>query len=337
MRSISVGVAISLGLAATAAHAFTTGEQFDGDPVTTDGAGGIAFDGAPRWTSHTCAVCHTDPPGIIGLGIEADHQELFSTGWAANQQYHLRVVMTREHEGVQYASLGDVCGSQLMPYKPCDDNGFALELDDDSGNPTGKFVPVVSGACAAAGAMIPPDVDAYILKDGTAAVHNGAHHAQIQWDVCWTAPAAGAGTITAYVAAVDGNGGDGTANFPNDTLGDDVAFGAVPLAEAGAAPPPAENGGCNATGDASLATGALVLAAFALLRRRRRSQLALLLAIASLAGCVHVRPRQRATLAERKMVFAPDPQEDELDLHMQEAREGSSGGYGSSGGGCGCN
>jgi hypothetical protein len=70
---------------------------------------------------------------------------------------------------------------------------------------------------------------------------------------------------------------------------------------------------------------------------RRRGRLAALLAIATLAGCGHVRPRQRETLAKRKMKFASDPAEDELDLHMQESREGSSGGYGSSGGGCGCN
>ena len=56
-----------------------------------------------------------------------------------------------------------------------------------------------------------------------------------------------------------------------------------------------------------------------------------------LAGCATVHPWQREKLAERKMQFAPDPDEDELDLHMQEAREGSSGGYGSAGGGCGCN
>jgi len=64
---------------------------------------------------------------------------------------------------------------------------------------------------------------------------------------------------------------------------------------------------------------------------------ALLAGLAMLAGCVHVRPRQRETLAKKNMKFAPDPVEDELDLHMQESREGSSGGYGSSGGGCGCN
>jgi hypothetical protein len=69
-----------------------------------------------------------------------------------------------------------------------------------------------------------------------------------------------------------------------------------------------------------------------------RRRFAALLALAAFAsGCVHVRPRERETLAKRSMKFSPDPLEDELDLHMQEAREGSSGGYGSSGGGCGCN
>ena len=47
--------------------------------------------------------------------------------------------------------------------------------------------------------------------------------------------------------------------------------------------------------------------------------------------------RERETLAKRAMKFSPDPAEDQLDLHMQEAREGSEGGYGTSGGGCGCN
>ena len=55
------------------------------------------------------------------------------------------------------------------------------------------------------------------------------------------------------------------------------------------------------------------------------------------AACAHVKPHDKQDLAQRNKVFAPDGTEDELDLHMQEAREGSSGGYGSSGGGCGCN
>lgn len=55
------------------------------------------------------------------------------------------------------------------------------------------------------------------------------------------------------------------------------------------------------------------------------------------SGCVRVRPYERELLSKRTMTFQPDPYEDVLDLHMIEAREGAVGGYGSAGGGCGCN
>jgi len=328
--AIGIGIAIS----GRPAAAFPTGEQFDFDPLVEDGAGGIAFDGAPRWAGHTCAVCHTGGPGTVGLRLESDHPDLFTTGWNPNQQYRLRVVLTGEHAGIANASLGDNCGFAVQPYRACDENGFALELADIKGTPKGSFVPVVDDACANSGA-IPPDVDIRVLTDGTAVTHNGAHMAMTSWDLCWTAPGAGAGTLTAYLAAVDGNGGTGTEAFPTDVAGDDVAFGTVPMAEQGQ-PAPVQTGGCNAAPIDQGLVLALVVIALGLAGRRRR-RLAAIVAIASLAGCVHVRPRERETLAKRKMKFAPDPAEDELDLHMQESREGSSGGYGSSGGGCGCN
>ena len=320
---------ILLLLGRTAA-AFPTGDQFGLDALTTDGAGGIAFTGAPRWQGHTCAVCHTDASGTIGIRLEADHPELFTTGWKPNMQYHLRVVLENQHAAAQYKTDGDNCGSKVTPYHPCDENGFALELDDASGNPQGSYTAVLAGACAT-GDNLPTDLDVTVLADGSAVTHNGAHQGLTQWDLCWTAPAAGKGVITAYLAAVDGNGGDGTAAFPNDTTGDDVAAGAVPIGEAGGAVP-GQSGGCSTGGGE---TGALAVVALVVLRRRRR--LVALFAIAALASCTHVRPRQRETLAKRKMTFSPDPTEDELDLHMQESREGASGGYGSSGGGCGCN
>ncbi len=65
--------------------------------------------------------------------------------------------------------------------------------------------------------------------------------------------------------------------------------------------------------------------------------LALALYLIALEGCVPVKPYQREILALPTMTFGPDPHEDLLDLHMHEAREGSVGGYGSAGGGCGCN
>jgi hypothetical protein len=55
------------------------------------------------------------------------------------------------------------------------------------------------------------------------------------------------------------------------------------------------------------------------------------------AGCARVKPYERELLAKPMMTFQPDPHEDVLDNHMIEAREGAVGGYGSAGGGCGCN
>ena len=55
------------------------------------------------------------------------------------------------------------------------------------------------------------------------------------------------------------------------------------------------------------------------------------------AGCARVKPYERELLAKPMMLFQADPHEDVLDNHMIEAREGAVGGYGSAGGGCGCN
>ncbi|HEY1547327.1 MAG TPA: DUF4266 domain-containing protein [Kofleriaceae bacterium] len=316
---------IALAIAALTCG-FSGGGQFDLDPVASDGAGGIAFDGSPRWISHTCAVCHTNGPGLISIRLEADHPELFTTGWTASMQYHLRVVMDGESEGLAFKANGDNCGFGTTPYAACDLNGFALEVDDAGGDPKGSYQ-VVAGSDCATGSATVIGADAYILKDGTAAIYSGVHSGTTSWDVCWTAPASGAGTLTAYLAAVDGNGGSGSA-FPNDPYGDDVAAGQVPLFEMGVSAP--QTGGCSAGAD-GIGVVAIVLAF--VLRRRRAAALAIVLA----TGCIHVRPRERETLAKRAMKFSPDPAEDELDLHMQEAREGSEGGYGTSGGGCGCN
>ncbi len=63
----------------------------------------------------------------------------------------------------------------------------------------------------------------------------------------------------------------------------------------------------------------------------------LLIAAGGAVGCARVKPYERELLAKPTMTFQPDPYEDVLDLHMLEAREGAAGGYGSAGGGCGCN
>lgn len=56
-----------------------------------------------------------------------------------------------------------------------------------------------------------------------------------------------------------------------------------------------------------------------------------------LSACSRVKPYQRETHARRSMKTTPDKVEDKLDGHVEEYREGSTGGGGVSGGGCGCN
>jgi hypothetical protein len=61
-----------------------------------------------------------------------------------------------------------------------------------------------------------------------------------------------------------------------------------------------------------------------------------LLAALAIGGCATVQPWQRGRLAEPSMVFDADGSMVSYMTHWQEAREGSSGGYGVQSGGCGC-
>jgi Domain of unknown function (DUF4266) len=53
-------------------------------------------------------------------------------------------------------------------------------------------------------------------------------------------------------------------------------------------------------------------------------------------GCATVQPWQRGRLADSSMVFDSDAAKAAYMTHWQEAREGSMGGFGVQGGGCGC-
>jgi hypothetical protein len=62
-----------------------------------------------------------------------------------------------------------------------------------------------------------------------------------------------------------------------------------------------------------------------------------LVMVVGLAGCVTVKPQQRSVLADPVMQFQGDPQATSQLRHAIDNREGSYGGGGVSGGGCGCN
>jgi hypothetical protein len=61
------------------------------------------------------------------------------------------------------------------------------------------------------------------------------------------------------------------------------------------------------------------------------------LCLLSLSGCITVAPQQRAILADPTMQFQVDAKHDAALRHAIDNREGSMGGTGVSGGGCGCN
>ncbi len=59
--------------------------------------------------------------------------------------------------------------------------------------------------------------------------------------------------------------------------------------------------------------------------------------VIALTGCVNVEPYERSYLAKDHMQLEPNPVHATLMEHAYFSREGIAGGYGLSGGGCGCN
>ncbi len=63
----------------------------------------------------------------------------------------------------------------------------------------------------------------------------------------------------------------------------------------------------------------------------------LFLLLTTLYSCGNVKPYEREVLANPKMSFNSDNLIDSINEHIYFSREGSSGGKGFAGGGCGCN
>jgi hypothetical protein len=65
--------------------------------------------------------------------------------------------------------------------------------------------------------------------------------------------------------------------------------------------------------------------------------LAVLLGLTSGCAAMAVHPWDRDLLADKRMRFSPSPMESAVDDHIYFSKEGSTGGHGVAGGGCGCN
>lgn len=68
-----------------------------------------------------------------------------------------------------------------------------------------------------------------------------------------------------------------------------------------------------------------------------RALLFLILSLIILSGCAMVQPYEREILSKPIMQFDSDKEEAAAREHFLNSLEGSSGGFGVGGGGCGCN
>jgi hypothetical protein len=282
---------VLVAAAPSRAHAFADATQFfaqQANPhAATLGASGegLYFTGAPRFASLTCNSCHVGGPGAVGLRLGADHPELFTDGYTPGQTYELEVELTNETAGTQFntPTCTDPPGpNDKFSYVQCNNNGFGLEIDSSDGPLKGGFCarPWQNGACP------PPDFtsdESLVAPDGDAIFSDRVYSADpntpklverngaTKWHLYWTAPAAHTGPLTIYIAAVDGNGGSGTAANDQDPFGDDTVQANFFVQEAGAPAGSAASAGCGVAPAAARSRWLLVVLVFAALGARRSS------------------------------------------------------------------
>ena len=199
-----VRVILCLGglLAPSAAFGFHSGVQFD-DLPGKGGGGGLFYTGARSDKGWTCTACHIGAEGKISIQLgSAPTALLQNSAYTPGQAYAITVSLRGEHLGL---------GSGRSNF-----NGFALTVRDSQNRPAGT----ISGYA--------PE-DFYQANPATISTA-GKVVGTTAWKFTWTAPAAGTGAVTFFIAMVDGNG----ANSPptatlTDPFGDDVAVGQVTL------------------------------------------------------------------------------------------------------------
>ena len=184
------------------ALAFHSGAQFD-DLPGKGGGGGLFYTGAPSDKGWTCTACHIGGEGKVSIQLGSTPTALLQNSvYTPGQAYAITVSLRGEH-------LGLSSGRSNF-------NGFALTVRDGQSRPAGN----ISG-------YAPED---FYQANAATIITAGKVVGTTAWKFTWTAPAAGSGAVTFFIAMVDGNG----ANSPptvtlTDPFGDDVAVGQLTL------------------------------------------------------------------------------------------------------------
>jgi hypothetical protein len=189
-------------LVPASALAFHAGDVFD-KPPGAGGGGGIFYAGIPAERGWTCAACHAEAPGTIGVELDSDPRALFDTGsYEPGQAYTITAKLLGEHEGLTSPQSNF--------------NSLVLTIIDGSGQPAGS----IAGYAA----------EEFYASGPTTIASAGQQVGETSWTITWHAPAPSVGPVSIHLAAVDGNGAN---SGPNGTLtdpwGDDVFIGTLSL------------------------------------------------------------------------------------------------------------
>jgi len=189
------------------------------------GAGGIIGTGSARDHAITCAHCHTKAAGMIDLKLDftpalptVGGQQTYEPG----QTYQIAVKLVGEHLGLSG------CGQYLSHT-----NNFAASFEDPSGKPAGKLTSDSGQTSTSCPPAVPSPINGTTVLWGDChAITSSGKQNTASWGFSWTAPASGAGAVTVFYGAVDGN-------CDMMSMNDDVKVGAIKLGEATAmvAPP----------------------------------------------------------------------------------------------------
>ncbi len=228
---------IAAGLALSApAQGFSDILQWGAAADSSDvGAGFIFGTGSQKDWGITCAMCHIDnakQQGNVSMTFTPTPAFEMVQGQAAykpGQVYQMTAVMTANS------------GSLLGKGKTEDLDHFAVTIEDANGALAGTLASdtcmggpqscVSTANCPANFTPInqlPPNATTYTYGAGCTTLFSLSRKPTLNtWKFSWTAPKAGAGSVTLFYGGVDGNGG----GEPIRSLDDDVTIGTIKIAE----------------------------------------------------------------------------------------------------------
>jgi hypothetical protein len=177
------------------------------------GGGGILGTGGQTDFGITCASCHTSGAQNYG-SISVDFAPAFNGQYVPGTTYTITATLKGEHLGVSG------CDPNMD-----NRNQIVVTFEDDMGKVAGVMAGDY-GSSASCPSTPPPQGftgSTLLWKDCHAIIANTQKNVT-SWTFKWTAPAQGAGNVTMYYGAVDGD-------CSMSSMGDDVKAGTMKLTE----------------------------------------------------------------------------------------------------------